>query len=82
MIQKVDPKRDKQIQEFFKNWWNLHTPSLVLTDEDEISVGELRKQDNCPVSRCLERLKNTRKVFFRREDDQWAFSLRKDLVKR
>lgn len=55
--------------------------ALVLTNEDEISVEELRKKDTCPFwvkegMRKLE-LKSTRNVFFKREGDQWAFSLRK-----
>ena len=50
---------------------------LTLTGKDEVSVRELRKQKNCPVIKCLENLKDTKKVFYKQEGGQWAFSLRK-----
>lgn len=60
-----------------KIWEDFYHPALSLTDKDEISVEELRKKDNCPVEKCLEKLRGTQKVFYKEEGGQWAFSLRK-----
>ena len=61
-----------RVEDFFN-------PPLILTSEDEISVGELRNSLDCPdwVEKCLEKLADTKKVFFKREGSQWAFSLQK-----
>ena len=50
-----------RIEDFFN-------PPLILTSEDEISVGELRNSLDCPdwVEKCLEKLADTKKVFFKR----------------
>ena len=81
MIQQLNPKRDREIKEFYETWWSLHTPPLVLTNKDEISVEELWVKDACPfwVKEGMRKLglKKTQKVFFKREGGQWAFSLRK-----
>lgn len=61
---------------------DFYAQPLILTDQDETSVEELRKKGNCLAAKFLgekflENLRDTQKVFYREEGEQWALSSRK-----
>ncbi len=76
MIMKVEDKKFKGASSLEE-----HYLPLMLSGKDEISVEELSKED-CPVwvKGCLKKLlkRGIKKVFFKREGEHWAFSLKKD----
>jgi len=61
-----------RIEDFFN-------PPLILTSEDEISVGELRNSLDCPdwVEKCLEKLADTKKVFSKEKGANGHFLCKK-----
>lgn len=78
MEKKAADRLAKYLKENMKVEYNPHLSPLVLTDKDKISVGELKKKRNCPVRMCLDGLKDTKNVFFKKSGEQWAFAFKKD----
>ena len=80
MIQQWRSKIEiKKFEQDIENWWAIHASPLILTDDDEMSVGELKGRDDCPdlVKKYINNFVSTKRVFFKIYGEEWAYSLHK-----